>query len=146
MQLGASHVLGHFVKSAWLYSVQILSVHFSQPISSIIAQFFCICPIYLPAGLALRFSFQKQKHINFQGKWPLAPFSFERLSYSQRFILQNYQMKSAGIMTLMLDHLCDWFPELCRLQPQLYFIQLQHQFQLLLLCSDTGKNFNRKLF
>ena len=57
-----------------------------------------------------------------------------------RRISQNYQMKSAGIMTLMLDPLCDWLPELYRLQPQLYFIQLQHQFQLLLLCSDTSKN------
>ena len=83
--------------------------------------------------------------LQFQGKWPLAPSSFERLSYSQRFILQNYQMKSAGIMSLMLGSLYDWLPELCRLQPQLYFIQLQHQFQLLLLCSDRQK-YNRKLF
>ena len=49
-------------------------------------------------------------------------------------------------MTLMLDPLCDWLPELCRLQPQLYCIQLQHQFQLLLLCSDTGKNIIENYF
>ena len=49
-------------------------------------------------------------------------------------------MKSAGIITLMSDPLCGWLAELSRLQPQLHFIQLRHQFQLLLLCSDTSKN------
>ena len=49
-------------------------------------------------------------------------------------------MKSAGIITLMSDPHCGWLAELSRLQPQLHFIQLRHQFQLLLLCSDTSKN------
>ena len=49
-------------------------------------------------------------------------------------------MKSAGIITLMSDPLCGWLTELSRIQPQLHFIQLRHQFQLLLLCSDTSKN------
>ena len=130
----------------WLGCVPRQKKLFSANIQHNCPILFGICPTYLPAGLAFRFSFQKQLHLHFQGKWPLSPSSFERLSYSQRFILQNYQMKSAGIMTLMLDHLCDWLPELCRLQPQLYFIQLQHQFQLLLLCSDTGKNMIENYF
>ena len=45
-----------------------------------------------------------------------------------------------GIITLMSDSLCGSRAELRRIQPQLHFIQLQHQFQLLLLCSDTSKN------
>ena len=49
-------------------------------------------------------------------------------------------MKSAGIIPLLSDPLCGWLAELSRLQPQLHFIQLQHQFPLLLLCSDTSKN------
>ena len=49
-------------------------------------------------------------------------------------------MKSGGIITLMSDPHCGWLAELSRLQPQLHFIQLWHQFQLLLLCSDTRKN------
>ena len=117
--------------SACLYSVNPFSTLFSANIQQ-------NCPIllYMPNLLTSRTS----------TSFFLPSFSFERLSYFQRFILQNHKMKSAGIMTLMLDHLCDWFPELCRLQPQLYFIQLQHQFQLLLLCSDTGKNIIENYF
>ena len=48
-------------------------------------------------------------------------------------------MKSAGIITLMPDPHCGWLAEFSRLQPQLHFIQLQHQLELLLLCSDTSK-------
>ena len=68
------------------------------------------------------------------------------MSYSHIFILQNYQMKSPDIITLMSDPLCGWRAELRRLQPQLHFIQLRHQFQLLLLCSDTGKNMIENYF
>ena len=53
-------------------------------------------------------------------------------------------MKSAGIIPLLSDPLCGWLAELSRLQPQLHFIQLQHQFELLLLCSDISKNMKKK--
>ena len=53
-------------------------------------------------------------------------------------------MKSAGIIPLLSDPLCGWLAELSRLQPKLHFIQLQHQFELLLLCSDTSKNMKKK--
>ena len=68
------------------------------------------------------------------------------MSYSHIFILQIYQMKSPDIITLMSDPLCGWRAELRRLQPQLHFIQLQHQFMLLLLCSDTSKNVIKNYF
>ena len=136
----------HFVKSACLYSVNPFSTFFSANNQHNCPILFCICPTYLPAGLAFRFSFQKQLHLHCQGKWPIAPSIFERMSYSHRFILQNYQMKSAGIITLMSDPHCGWLAELSRLQPQLHFIQLRHQFQLLLLCSDTGKNIIENYF
>ena len=38
----------------------------------------------------------------------------------------------------MSDPHCGWLAELSRLQPQLHFIQLQHQLELLLLCSDMS--------
>ena len=72
-----SHVLVHFVKSACLYSVNPFSTLFSANIQHNCPILFGICPTYLPAGLAFRFSFQKQLHLHFQGKWPLAPSSFE---------------------------------------------------------------------
>ena len=55
-------------------------------------------------------------------------------------------MKSPGIIPLMSDPLCGLRAELRRLQPQLRFIQLQHQFVLLLLCSDTSKNVIKNYF
>ena len=84
-----THVLVHLVKSACLYSVNPFSTLFSANIQHNCPILFGICPTYLPAGLAFRFSFQKQLHLHFQGKWPLAPSSFERMSYSHRSFLQN---------------------------------------------------------
>ena len=88
----------------------------------------------------------KRLHLHFKGKKLLLASSFEQMSYSHRFILQNYQMKSRGIITLMSDPLCGWRAELRRLQPQLHFIYLLNQFQLLLLCSDTSKNMIKFFF
>ena len=63
-----SHVLVHFVKSECLYSVNPFSAFFSSNNRHNCPILFCICPKYLPAGLALRFSFQKHIHLHFQGK------------------------------------------------------------------------------
>ena len=137
------HVLVHLVKSACLYSVNPFRTLFWANIQHNCPILFGICPTYLPAGLAFRFSFQKQLHLHFWGKWPLAPSIFWTNKLFSQIILQNYQMKSAGIITLMSDPYCGWLAELSSLQPQLHFIQLRHHFQLLLLCSDTSKNMIR---
>ena len=59
------HVLVHFVKSACLYSVNPFSTFFSANNQHNFPILFCMCPTYLPAGLAFRFSFQKQLHLHF---------------------------------------------------------------------------------
>ena len=92
-----SYVLLHFVKSTCLSNANPFSTLFSANIQNYCPILFCTCPRYLPAGQAFRFSFQKQQHLHFQGNWPLAPSSFERICYSYRFILQkerNRQTKS----------------------------------------------------
>ena len=49
------------------------------------------------------------------------------------------QIKSAGLIVQLSNSASGWLAEFSRLQPQLHFIQLQHQLELLLLCSDTSK-------
>ena len=123
------HVLVHFVKSAWLYSVNPFSTLFSANIQRNCPILFCTCPTYLPAGLAFRFSIQKQPNLVVQGKLPPAPSNFEWMSYSYRYI----QIKSAGLIVILSNSVSvsGWFAEFSRLQlqlqPQLQFIQLQHQ-------------------
>ena len=62
------HVLVHFVKSECLYSVNHFSTFFSDNNQHNCPILFCMYPTYLPAGLAFRFSFQKQLHLHFWGK------------------------------------------------------------------------------
>ena len=86
---GWSHVLVHFVKSACLYSVNPFSTFFSANNQHNCPILFCMCPTYLPAGLAFRFSFQKQLHLHFWGKWPLAPSIF----WTNKLFSQIYSPK-----------------------------------------------------
>ena len=81
-----THVLLHLVKSSCPNSVNPFSTLFSADIQHNCPILFGICPTYLPAGHAFRFSFQKQLHLHFQGKWPLAPSSFERMCYSHSYV------------------------------------------------------------
>ena len=136
-------MLVHFVKSTCLYSVNPFSTLFSADIQHNCPILFGIWRPYFPPWLAFRFSIKKWLHLHFQGKWPLSPSSFEQLSFSLRSILQNEwksQIKSAGLIVQLSNSASGWLAEFSRLQPQLHFIQLRHQFQLLLLCSDTSKN------
>ena len=48
------HVLVHFMKSAWLYSVNPFSTLFSANIQRNCPILFCTCPTYLPAGLVMK--------------------------------------------------------------------------------------------
>ena len=48
------HVLVHFAKSAWLYSVNPFSALFSANIQRNCPILFCTCPTYLPAGLVMK--------------------------------------------------------------------------------------------
>ena len=76
----------HSVKFACLYSVNPFSTIVSVNILHYI-HFFCMCPTYLTAGLAFRFPSKSISFsYHFQGKWPLAPSSFEQMSFSHRFI------------------------------------------------------------
>ena len=84
-----SYVLLHFVKSPCLNSVKLFSTLFSADIQHNWPILFCICRPYFPLWLAFRFSIRKWLDLHFQGKWPLSPSSFEHLSFSLRFILQN---------------------------------------------------------
>ena len=84
-----THVLVHFVKSACLYSVNPFSTFFSANNQHNCPILFCMCPTYLPAGLAFRFSFQKQLHLHFWGKWPLAPSIF----WTNKLFSQIYSPK-----------------------------------------------------
>ena len=134
-----SHVLVHFVKSACLYSVNPFSTFFSANNQ----HNFPILFLYVPDLLTSRtgISFFLSGKVTFSATYLKANELFSQI-YSPKLSNEISWYHDS----FMLDPLCDWLPELYRLQPQLYFIQLQHQFQLLLLCSDTGKNFNRKLF
>ena len=84
-----THVLLHLVKSSCPNSVNPFSTLFSADIQHNCPILFCICRPYFPPWLAFRFSIKKWLHLHFQGKWPLSPSSFEQLSFSLRFILQN---------------------------------------------------------
>ena len=84
-----AHVLLHLVKSSCPNSVNPFSTLFSADIQHNCPILFCICRPYFPPWLAFRFSIKKWLHLHFQGKWPLSPSSFEQLSFSLRFILQN---------------------------------------------------------
>ena len=137
-----SHVLLHLVKSSCPNSVNPFSTLFSADIQHNCPILFCICRPYFPPWLAFRFSIKKWLHLHFQGKWPLSPSSFEQLSFSLRFILQNEwkcQIQSAGLIVQLSNSASGWLAELSRLHSQLHFIKLQHQLEPLLLCSDTSK-------
>ena len=86
----------HFVKSACLYSVNPFSTFFSANNQHNCPILFCMCPTYLPAGLAFRFSFQKQLHLNFWGKWPLAPSIF----WTNKLFSQIYSPKLSNEISL----------------------------------------------
>ena len=94
-------MLVHFVKFSCLYSVNPFSTFFSANNQHNCPILFCMCPTYLPAGLAFRFSFQKQLHLHFWGKWPLAPSIF----WTNKLFSQIYSPKwlklSNGIIPLL---------------------------------------------
>ena len=128
------HVLLHFVKSPCLNSVNPFSTLFSADMQHNCPILICICRTYFPPWLAFRFSVQKWLHLHFRGEWPLSPSRFEQLSFSRGFILQNEcksQIKSAGLIVQLSNSASGCLADFSTLQPQLHFIQLQHQLEIL---------------
>ena len=104
-----TYVLLHLVKSSCPNSVNPFSTLFSADIQHNCPILFCTCRPYFPPWLAFRFSIKKWLHLHFQGKWPLSPSSFEQLSFSLRFILQN-EWKCYGSIWIWLSCI----PDNCR--------------------------------